>query len=117
MDRVGIESVKILKLHTPIRTGLLRRSMGVLNKQPGKGLDLRSGLKIGSPLQYGSFVDQGTKSSSGRFVPILGRRVTTGTHPGVRPRNFVQAARVPIEEKARMILEEYEKEWRKSLRV
>lgn len=117
MDKVGQEGVRILKLHTPIKTGLLRRSMGILNKQPGKGLDLRSSIKIGSHLDYGRFVDEGTKPSSGRFVPVLGRRIRTGTHPGVRPRNFVQRATTPIEEKARMLLEQYEKAWREKLRV
>jgi len=117
MNNIGRESVKILKQHTPVRTGRLRNSIRILNKTPGKGIDLRSGILIGSNLQYGRYIDQGTKASTGRYVPVLGRRVSTGVHPGIRARNFVQAARVPIEERARMIIEEFQKDWRKSLRV
>jgi len=117
MDKIGREGVRILKTHTPIRTGRLRNSIRILNKIPAKGVDLRSGILIGSRLQYGRYVDQGTKASTGRFVPVLGRRVSTGVHPGIRARNFVQAARVPIEERARMILEDFQKDWGKSLRV
>ena len=117
MDKIGREGVRILKQHTPVRTGRLRNSIRILKKTPAKGIDLRTGIQIGSTLQYGRYVDQGTKASTGRYVPVLGRKITTGVHPGIRARNFVQAARIPIEERARMIIEEFQKDWRKSLRV
>jgi hypothetical protein len=117
ISKIERMSIKELKLRTPVRTGRLRNSMTTLLKTPSKGIDLRSGLKIGSRLPYGKFVDQGTKRSSGRYVPVLGRRVKTGSHPGVRARNFVQASKPIIEEKSKMILEQFMKEWRSKLRL
>jgi len=118
MGKVERESVTILKKYTPVSTGKLRNSMRSLSKTPaGQGIDLRSGIKIGSMLPYANYVDQGTNSSQGRYVPVLGRRITTGTHPGVRARNYVQAAIPKIEERTRMILERFEKDWRKGLRL
>lgn len=117
LDKIGKQSITILKRHTPVSTGRLRNSMQVLSKNNASGIDLRSGIKIGSTLPYATWVDQGTKASPGRYVPVLGRRVTTGTHPGVRPRHYVEAAIPNIEERTRMLLERYEKDWRRSLRL
>jgi hypothetical protein len=119
INKIERDGIKILKSKTPVRTGRLRNSMTTIKKDSisGGGIDLRSGIVIGSRLPYANYVDQGVKQSSGRYVPALGRRITTGIHPGFRPRNFVSAAKPLIDESMKRTLEKFTSDWGRKLRL
>lgn len=119
IDKIERDGIRILKSKTPVRTGRLRNSMTTIKKSSvsGGGLDLRTGVVIGSRLPYANYVDKGVKESSGRYVPALGRRITTGIHPGFRARNFVSAAKPLIEENMKKTLEKFTTEWGRKLRL
>ena len=87
-----------MKSLVPVRTGTLRDSIRTISKQiQDGGIDLRSNSFVGTTLRYAGFVDTGTRPSSGRFVPALGRRVQTGTHPGTPASNFIQRTKEQVD--------------------
>lgn len=84
----------------PVSTGRLRDSIHTIsNSIQAGGINLRSNSFVGSTLKYAGFVDKGTQPSSGRFVPVLGRRVQTGTHPGTPASNFIQRTKEQVDMK------------------
>lgn len=110
--KMAITGLRIMKKHTPVRTGRLRNSVKIFAQETKGGqIDLRSRIGIGSVLPYFSYVDKGTKQSDGRYVPVLGRRISTGLHPGVRARNFVDKANKEISMKIPNEFEKYLKKW------
>jgi len=66
--------------HVRMLNGSLTVSMGKLyhihKHMPGRG-------KAYSIWEYGKYIRDGTKASPGKYVPVLGVRVKTGSHPGV----------------------------------
>lgn len=70
----------ILQKNTPVRTGALKRSE--TRQVFGRSATVRSNTG------YGGFVNDGIGPSPGRFVPAIGKRIRTGTHPGFRGRHF-----------------------------
>ena len=116
-DEVAAFAQKTMKALVPVRTGRLRNSIMIFSKTTrGGATDLRSTIRVGSRLSYAGFVDKGTKSSSGRFVPALGRRIHTGTHPGVRPRNFVEKTKVKTDKFVNKSIRKVFKKWARSWR-
>ena len=111
--------IKTLKKYTPVKSGRLRNSITTIEKKKTSSgnIDMRSGITIGSRLPYGNFVDKGTKSSTGRYVPVLGRRISTGTHPGVRARNFTAVANKKIQSEGNRMFDQFGRNWRRSLRL
>ncbi len=95
-----VEFTKLtMKDLVPVNTGRLRESIIVIQKNIADGgTDLRSNAIVGSLLRYASFVDKGTKPSSGRYVPFLGRRLTTGIHPGTPPAGFIQGTKDRVDQ-------------------
>ncbi len=78
------------------RTGTLINSVGIIRKITASGgTSLRSRVLVGATARHASYHDGGTKPSSGRFVPFLGRKLITkrggfGIHPGVRAIKFTE---------------------------
>ncbi len=103
LSRMATSTLITMKAFAPSRTGRLRASIRIKSKQIGLGgVDLRSTIKIGPTVRYAGFVDQGTASSGGRYVPFLGRRLVTeradfGRHPGIRPTHFIDKTRQRME--------------------
>ena len=92
VKEIGNEAVRIMKTHTPIRTGAMRNSVKLNSKKTKRGrASLKANFTVGPTMFYSRFVDKGTKASTGRFVPQLGRRISMGTHPGVAARNFTES--------------------------
>ncbi len=95
LSKMAESTAITMKAFAPSRTGRLRASIRIKSKHIGLGsLDLRSNILIGPTVRYASYVDQGTASSPGRFVPFLGRRLITerpdfGRHPGITPSHFI----------------------------
>ena len=84
-------ALRIVKGNTPVRTGRLRdsfKSKKKIRKNPLFAL-----TEIFSPLPYVRFIDEGTRSSPGRYVPAIDRRLTVvrrGVHPGITATNFLK---------------------------
>jgi len=102
VNQVADFTVLTMKSFTPVATGRLRDSIQVKKKTTTGGTtDLRSTIEVGSPLNYFRFVDQGTASSPGRFVPAIGKRLITlnpsfGFHPGVKPHNIIDQTQAKV---------------------
>ena len=45
--------------------------------------------QVGTNVKYGRFLEEGTRSTPGRYVPKIGKRISTGTHPGIKPRPWM----------------------------
>jgi hypothetical protein len=69
-----------LKPNTPVRTGRLQASE--TRQVFGKRAIIRTNTG------YGKFVDEGIGPSPGRYVPAIGKRIRSGTHPGFPGRHF-----------------------------
>ena len=113
---LGTFGVITMRELVPVKTGRLRSSIRVLAKTTGSGIDLRSSVKIGSTLPYAASQDIGSKASQGRFVPDLGRRITTGTHPGVPATNFSEKTMVRILAKAEAEVNKLVNKWKVDIR-
>lgn len=101
VDEIEDRAVTIYKSVVPVRTGKMKASVKVLEKQTKSGgIDLRSNVKVGPTVPYAEFVDKGAKPSPGAFVPLLGVRVKTGTHPGQRAQNFNEEAKNKFDQQA-----------------
>jgi len=113
---LGNFGVVTMRSLVPVKTGRLRASVTMLSKSSGSGIDLRSSVKIGSNLPYAAAQDLGAKASEGRFVPVLGRRITTGTHPGFPGTGFSAETQRRILAKADIAIEKMFKQWKQDIR-
>ena len=108
------EAKEIVKRKIPIRTGRTRRSITArreLNVNTTSGriiISSRSGVL--------KFLDKGTKPSPGRFIPILGRRIRTGTHPGIRGLNIIANAKKDIENLSKKSIKDMKRAFKKSVK-
>ena len=109
----GVTTMKTL---VPIRSGRLRDSIKVMGKSAGGGFDLRSTVFIGSNLPYAAAQDTGSRPSSGRYVPVLGRRIQSGRHPGIKGRDFSRETTRRILEKSTSATQRMISRWRGDLR-
>ncbi len=120
IDKVANFTVKVMKSFTPVRTGRLRDSIQVQKKRTTKGAtDLRHSIEVGSPLHYFTFIDRGTKSSPGRFVPFIGKKLTTirpgfGFHPGVQAQHIIDKTQAKVRELTDVELTKMLRSWVKS---
>lgn len=67
--------------------------------------------------QIVKFLDKGTRSSPGRYLPFLNRRVKTGFHPGIRALNIIQEARNVIENDTKTRIRNLKREFKFSIRT
>ena len=117
MSKIEREAIQELRSNVPKGTGKLQRSIKSLSRTTATGnFDLRSAFIIGSPLSYTKYLDAGTKPSPGRYVPVLGRRITTGMHPGTRALNFMQSTKNHMEPRINNLMEDFMKKWRDNLK-
>ncbi len=105
LNKMANSTVQTMKAFAPSRTGRLRASIRIKVKRTNLGkIDLRANVIIGPTVPYSTYVDLGTASSSGRFVPFLGRKLVTeqpgfGRHPGIRARHFIDRTKEVIDSK------------------
>ncbi len=97
--------VSTMRANVPVRTGRLRTSIRILSRSSSGGFDLRSTIFIGSNVPYAAAQDTGAKPSSGRYVPDLGRRVSSGRHPGFKGRNFSAITQRAILDKSNLAVD------------
>jgi hypothetical protein len=120
MKEFANRSKDILKKNIPVgtrrrnaRSRSTRESVTVttsLSKQNLRGSFRISGNKT---LKY---LDQGTKPSPGRYVPVLNRRIKSGMHPGVSPLNIIRKSRKDIENDAKTTINNLKKRFKFSIR-
>jgi hypothetical protein len=122
MRRIAKETEITMKKKVPVRSGKLRNSIKTITRDTKSGqVDLRSKIQVGTRLPYARYIDQGTKSSPGRYVPFLGRRLVVnrpgfGLHPGVRGRNFLRDTKREMDGKSRDMINDFVKSWGEKLR-
>jgi len=67
--------------------------------------------EVGPTVDYAPHLEFGTRSSPGRYVPPIGKRLVNpahpsfGMHPGISPRPFVEPTRVEMEAFGRRVAE------------
>lgn len=108
------DAEKLFKDRIPVRTGKTRRSITSRRKLNSTKFTGEIILSSRSPVV--KFLDKGTKPSPGRYIPVLGRRIKTGSHPGIRGLNIIEGARQDIEFRARTTVKEMKEQFRKSVR-
>lgn len=122
VNEISEEAVRIMKTLVPVRSGRLRDSVMIRKKsKKGGGADRRANIEIGPTVFYGRYVDQGTQPSSGRYVPELGRRLTSGMHPGIKGRFFTDATAREIGPKindfySRFSMRPFKKRWGRKIK-
>ena len=122
ITKVANDTVKTMKEHVPIRTGRLRDSIRVsVRRTQGGNVDKRATVQVGPTVGYARFVDRGTASSPGRFVPELGRRITTGRHPGIPASGFTEKTANDMNDKMpgifqKSLLRPWRRDWKRRLR-
>lgn len=117
MSRIQDDAIQEMRANVPIGTGKLQRSIKSLSRTTATGnFDLRASFAVGSPLAYTKYLDAGTKASPGRYVPVLGRRITTGMHPGIRALNFMQSTKNAMEPRINNIMEDFMKKWQGNMK-
>ena len=116
IDNLGKFGVSTMKSLVPVRTGKLRQSIRIFNKTTSLGADLRANVSIGSLLPYAAAQDTGAKSSPGRYVPVLGRRITTGRHPGIKGTNFTQKTQQALLGRANIEVDRMIAKWKSIVR-
>ena len=107
------------QLAVPVKTGKLRNSIQVKSKKTTLGVtDLRSEIIIASSVPYFDYIDRGTKESPGRYVPVLGKRLTNfpdsadfGFHPGIVARNITDGVQRKIEKETGIRLNKMLRSW------
>jgi hypothetical protein len=86
------KALKIIKDNTP-SSGITKNSWEVSSSI---GTDLRATINLRNPLPQSVYLNTGTKPSAGRYVPVLNRRITTGTHPGIKGTGYIDKSVVTI---------------------
>ncbi|MFW2500411.1 HK97 gp10 family phage protein [Clostridium diolis] len=79
MEIKATECVASIQAVTPVKTGILRRSMthGKIIKMPNSWT-----IKIGSSIEYAQAVEDGHKQEVGRYVPAIGKKLVKEFVPG-----------------------------------
>jgi len=98
----------------PVRSGKTRRS--VTSKREVNKTKLKGKITISSRSPVIRFLDKGTKPSPGRYVPVLGRRIKTGVHPGMRGINIIERASKDIENIGKTTIKNINKAWKRSIK-
>ena len=109
MKVMGEEVVKEMSIQAPLRSGKLKKSFGYklkrITKRDGDGY-------FTSTQDYAQFINDGTNSSEGGFIPAIERRLSKRymkknnvrseklrKHPGVRATQYQERARDKVDEK------------------
>jgi len=112
----GNDAKRFMRSIVRVNTGKMRNSITVTGKKKtGGGWDRRSSISVGPTVSYSIYVDQGAQSSPGRYVPVLGRRVDNGTHPGQQPQHFIQQTEDYVEQHTDTIAKQINKELAKAI--
>lgn len=106
--RLAEESLKRVRENTPVRSGRVRDQWSVtVNNSANTSFT----INLNNPSQVVDFLNRGTNPSPGRYVPQLGRRIRTGTHPGIQATKFLdrtedevaQATEIAMKDVARFV--------------
>lgn len=108
------DSKEAFKSVIPVRTGRTRRS--VTSKRKLNKTRLKGEIVISSRSPVIRFLDKGTKPSPGRYVPILGRRIKTGMHPGIRGTNIIDKARKDIDNIGKTSIKNINRQWKRAIK-
>lgn len=109
-------AIVIMKSLVPVASGHLKNSIvatGIHETKSG-GLDRRYNVSVFASAFYARFISQGTRSSGGRYVPELDRRIETGDHPGTRADNFLVETAIILEIRAKEIGNRLYGTWKRS---
>lgn len=82
-ENVVDTSYRIMQDEAPVKTGELRGGIVIKERTPERA-------RIGPTHIKARAIEYGSKSSPGRFVPAIGKRVKTGMHPGTGGHYFIE---------------------------
>jgi len=85
---IALEGERIMKEEAPYRTGMLHDSIWF-------DVDgIRGIVKLGAAAKHALYVEKGTRPSRGRYVPIIGKRLTGRTMRRVRREYIIRRGRI-----------------------
>jgi len=87
--RLEDRSRDIIRAETPKVTGATANAWNSSRSVDG---NLKATITLNNPNPQAQRLNIGTKPSRGRYVPELGRRITTGEHPGTKGTQYIQKA-------------------------
>lgn len=85
VEDIEKQGLVIIKNNTPKATGNTANSW-TSSSQIVSG---NATIKYTNPLPQARFLNTGTRPSPGRYVPVLDRRIRTGTHPGIQGTKYI----------------------------
>ena len=105
---------KALQIRIPVRTGRTRSSIQARTKLNNQNMS--GTITVGSDSPVLKFLDKGTRPSPGRYLPLLGRRVTTGIHLGIRALNIISQAKHDIDNLSKTVVKDLKRDFKKSIK-